>query len=280
VQRAASPATAAGQRSAASVPGADGGPRPTILPLLGARPLRPSVAVQRDAEAGPAPAEPASQPVAARWNAPDDLPATIQASLATPAADAVPLQRLSMPEPVAAQTPAPAGPTEWTAAAGWRGAHSPSLGSPAQPGAGSPAAQPRTAAGPTPRPRPAAQPAHDTPTLQLARPASPPPPAPAPAPVAQAPVASRIEAATPVPASPSPTVQTSAAPGAGLPSLTVTPVVQRVEGTAPPVQGGQSGHTDRELDELAKQLFGRFRGQLRAEVITEREARGLGFDAF
>jgi hypothetical protein len=60
----------------------------------------------------------------------------------------------------------------------------------------------------------------------------------------------------------------------------VTPVVQRVEGTAPAVQGGETGHTDRELDELAKQLFGRFRGQLRAEVITEREARGLGFDAF
>ena len=57
-------------------------------------------------------------------------------------------------------------------------------------------------------------------------------------------------------------------------------MVQRAEGAAPPAEGGQTGRTDRELDELAKQLFGRVRGQLRAEVITEREARGLSFDAF
>jgi hypothetical protein len=102
----------------------------------------------------------------------------------------------------------------------------------------------------------------------------------APAPPAQAPAGNRIEAPA-VPGSPGvPTVQTSAAPSASLPTFTATPVVQRVEGTAPPVQGGQTGHTDEELDELSKRLFGRLRGQLRAEIITEREARGLGFDAF
>ena len=42
----------------------------------------------------------------------------------------------------------------------------------------------------------------------------------------------------------------------------------------------RQGHSDTELDELARALFGRFRTHLRAEVIHEREAKGLTFDAF
>jgi hypothetical protein len=59
-------------------------------------------------------------------------------------------------------------------------------------------------------------------------------------------------------------------------------VVQRVDGAAPPADGqaGTQAHSDSELDELAKALFGRFRTHLRAEVIHDREARGLTFDAF
>ena len=49
---------------------------------------------------------------------------------------------------------------------------------------------------------------------------------------------------------------------------------------APAAQGGDGGHSDTELDELARALFGRIRTHLRAEVIHEREARGLNFDAF
>ena len=62
--------------------------------------------------------------------------------------------------------------------------------------------------------------------------------------------------------------------------LTATPDVQRVEGAAPPVEDGGAGQSDTELDELSRKLFGRLRGQLRADIIQEREARGLSFDAF
>ena len=68
-----------------------------------------------------------------------------------------------------------------------------------------------------------------------------------------------------------------------LPEFTVKPVVQRepAQAAAPaPADGGDAGASDKELDQLAQQLFGRLRTRLRAEVIQEREARGLGFDAF
>jgi hypothetical protein len=85
------------------------------------------------------------------------------------------------------------------------------------------------------------------------------------------------------PASPaaSPSVQTSSASTGGTPTggITAFPVVQRVDGAAPAVASGE-GHSDSELDELARELFGRIRSHLRAEVIHEREARGLTFDAF
>ena len=65
-----------------------------------------------------------------------------------------------------------------------------------------------------------------------------------------------------------------------LPGITATPVVQRVDGAAPDPGGPADGHTDTELDELARALFGRIRTHLRSEVIHEREAKGLTFDAF
>jgi len=115
-----------------------------------------------------------------------------------------------------------------------------------------------------------AKPRESQPSLQLARPA----------PAAAAASDRRIETppATPQPA-PSPTVQTSPAALAP-PMLTATPQVQRVDGAAPPVEDGGSGQSDTELDELSRKLFGRIRGQLRAELTQEREARGLSFDAF
>ena len=57
-------------------------------------------------------------------------------------------------------------------------------------------------------------------------------------------------------------------------------MVQRDEAAAPTGAQSADTHSDRELDELAKALFGRFRTQLKAEVIYEREAKGLSFDAF
>ncbi len=261
-----SPRTAAGPSTSPS----GTAPSPTILPLAGARPIRPSVAVQRQAGADDAP-EPAL-PVAARWPSGDGLPATVASDARpTPTPDAVPLQRLAAPDPAPVQPPA--------VGTGWHGAHSPALGSPGLAQAAS-----LGAPGGVPAPsiaRRAPAPATSiAPTLQLARATAAAGAAPAPLVIAQpvAAPAGRIEA--PVSTAPAPTVQTSPSPAAALPTFTSTPVVQREAGTAPPAAGGQTGRTDRELDELAKQLFGRVRGQLRAEIINEREARGLGFDAF
>jgi hypothetical protein len=81
---------------------------------------------------------------------------------------------------------------------------------------------------------------------------------------------------------PAPTVQASRPGASSVPDISVRPVVQRIDGGAPASQaGGQGGPgSDKELDELAQALFGRIRSRLRSEVIQEREARGLGFDAF
>jgi hypothetical protein len=87
-------------------------------------------------------------------------------------------------------------------------------------------------------------------------------------------------------AEPGPGVQRSeivAAPAAApvvAPALST--MVQRVDGAAPASTAGtgNAGHSDTELDELARELFGRIRTRLRAEVIHEREAKGLSFDAF
>jgi hypothetical protein len=60
---------------------------------------------------------------------------------------------------------------------------------------------------------------------------------------------------------------------------TASPVIQRVDGSAPPPPTEpRSGHSDDELDELAGALFGRFRDRLRREYIHERESKGLTFD--
>ncbi len=61
---------------------------------------------------------------------------------------------------------------------------------------------------------------------------------------------------------------------------TATPVVQRIDGSAPAAAapGGGSEHSDEELDELARSLFSRLRNRLRNEYIYEREAKGLTFD--
>ena len=85
---------------------------------------------------------------------------------------------------------------------------------------------------------------------------------------------------------PGPSVQTSPA-GAGQPPVqpapfgpTATPVIQRIDTTAPPPAPTRSSqkHSDDELDDLARALFGRIRTRLRNEYIDEREAKGLTFD--
>ncbi|HEX7223543.1 MAG TPA: hypothetical protein VF231_09840 [Candidatus Limnocylindrales bacterium] len=57
-----------------------------------------------------------------------------------------------------------------------------------------------------------------------------------------------------------------------------TPIVQRVDGVAPPAPPESEGQSESDLDDLARKLFGRIRNRLRAELIYEREAKGLSFD--
>jgi len=95
------------------------------------------------------------------------------------------------------------------------------------------------------------------------------------------PVVARIVGDPARPSAP-PVVQTSPS-GSGIPvaSFTATPVVQRAEASAPaPEPAGESAASDEELDQLARQLFGRISSHLRSEVIHDREAKGLTFDAF
>jgi hypothetical protein len=49
-------------------------------------------------------------------------------------------------------------------------------------------------------------------------------------------------------------------------------------GPVPPTGPASSGHSEKDLDELAQALFGRIRGRLRSDLIYDREAKGLTFD--
>jgi hypothetical protein len=49
-------------------------------------------------------------------------------------------------------------------------------------------------------------------------------------------------------------------------------------GPVPPAGPASSGHSEKDLDELAQALFGRIRGRLRSDLIYDREAKGLTFD--
>jgi hypothetical protein len=76
-----------------------------------------------------------------------------------------------------------------------------------------------------------------------------------------------------------PAIQRAAVPQSAPFAITGAPAVQRAETTAPAAEPTPAGKSDRELDELARSLFGRIRGQLRSELINEREAKGLTFDS-
>jgi hypothetical protein len=274
--------------SAGPSPRAPGATPPAIRPTLGTRPLHRSVAVQRDtSEAGAGnPAEPATPgPVAARWPSGGDLPATIEA-LPQPrhSEDPVPLQRLAAP------TPSPATPSAGEPPA-MREIVFPAPGVPATAMTGvTPAAFPgspviqRSASTSTPSLRRGTPPPARTavePALNLVRPS--PPAAVGVATVSTAPGASPQRIVDPPSASSSaPAVQATRPGPSTVPDISVTPVIQRIDGSAPAPQPGPGGgaRSDKELDELAQALFGRLRTRLRTEVIHEREARGLGFDAF
>ena len=278
----------------------------------GARPLRPVVTAQRDATGIP-PAAPGTS-VPARGASSDGLPATVRGlplnppnPLASPDEEPVPLQRLGT-VPVASPAPSPVTPREIVFPAR-DVAPAPST----MPGTsvladlpgirGIPGVQRQAGAGPIPAlpwgsPAPSSlsgrglsptgrdlspsgrgqSPSGAAPRgpLALARHQ---PAAPAAAAAPSSPVVARIVADPATPAM-GPVVQPSpASGGTTVGSLTATPIVQRVDGAAPAAPS-EAGRSETELDELARALFGRIRTHLRAEVIHEREAKGLTFDAF
>ncbi len=240
--------------------------RPAIAPLVPVTP--PAGAASTASPDGPA----ADAPVTARWAPAPSLPALITA---VPPADAS----------VAAASPAAA--RSATAAAPGAPPANEIVFPPREPAselpgwASAPVAPPfevqRSAAGPS---RAAAA----DPGLSLAR------PRPAFTPAAQGgpAVAWSQAASAPQPvgivagpaASGAPVVQASRATGASPLAVTATPVVQRVDGAAPSAPSAPAERSEAELDELARSLFGRIRNQLRTDVLHDREARGLPFDAF
>ena len=278
---------------------------------MGFRPIEPTFGVQRDADgaaivrsaAQPLSGEAAAAPVAAHWGSGETLPATIvsrssvepgtgqptvQLSPLAPAASVPGVAMMGGPASVGAlpneivfpprdtgvdghTSALDAGPVA-TAAAPWSSVRPPTITSPA------PGSTSATGSGSRSAARAQAQP------LTLARSVV---ASPAVAPSqgggsSGAPVIARIVADPSVPGAP-PAVQASTGGGTGgtpVAAITATPVVQRADGAAPPVEGAPQGHSDTELDDLARALFGRIRTHLRAEVIHEREAKGLSFDAF
>jgi len=295
--------------AAPGIPASPGGsgagghaPAATIVrPTMGHRPIHASHTAQREAAESSTP-EPGAQvasaaaPVVARWESRDDLPATVLGGPAAGrAADAVPIP-VQMSPLVAASGASPDSqglsreitfpqregpgrrnePVGEAAAARVADLTSSQAWSPSRTASGGFAAGPASVpgglgAGDPHRP------------LTLARSAMPG----ATAPSAGATGAARTTVghivADPVSPAAPPTVQAvrnGAPPGTPVAAITATPVVQRAEGAAPAAENGTGEHSDSELDELARALFGRIRSHLRTEMIHEREAKGLTFDAF
>jgi hypothetical protein len=295
-------------RAALTTAGRSASAKPTVAPLLGARPLRPVVApaVQRQ------PSQAGEEPVAARWVDDDQLPATVSGSprartTAQPVGPGVAAAieiggrpgsiggelDATAPDPGAVREivfpprdglPPGSGPAGAGAASGGARVAAPGvqrtmrLATPPERDAlGRPALDgPHRVAGPAAAPRSSSALEPGAAPLMLARPAL----------AAQGAVTRSDQpvGGTVVAQPAAPVVQTSSAgstpPPATLPAIVATPIVQRVEGAAPTPDEDTGGHSDSELDELARALFGRIRTHLRAEVIHEREARGLTFDAF
>ncbi len=304
-QRSGEPAPPAERSSGPNRPAPPGGPattgdahahpasvHPASVPTLGARPLRPaSVTAQR--LANPARSEPAAArpvPVPARWTSHDELPATITAQRRRDDAAMVPapvrLGSAGTGAPGAIAAAFPTGPSDAGPDVPREIVFPPRdtpPGDAAAP-AGRPATEVQRLAGPVamdPRSGSVAAP------LTLARPGPAQGATTGPGPSWTTPASGSAgssngaAAGTVGGSAGAPVVQaTRIETGPGLPAFTATPVVQRVDGSAPGPTADADERSDAELDELAGALFGRIRTHLRSEVIHEREARGLTFDAF
>jgi hypothetical protein len=118
-----------------------------------------------------------------------------------------------------------------------------------------------------------------SPSRQSARPALARPPAAAPPSPVVAPPAQAAQPPLGIVAGPPAAPAVQALPqSAPLVGPTATAVVQRIDGAAPAAPVESEGHSESDLDDLARKLYGRFQNRLRAELIYEREAKGLTFD--
>lgn len=61
-------------------------------------------------------------------------------------------------------------------------------------------------------------------------------------------------------------------------STTTSPTPAAAGAGSPTAAAARVGHSERELDDLARQLFGRIRTRLRADLLHDREASGFTFD--
>jgi hypothetical protein len=262
----------------ASDPAAAARRAPVILPLVASRPLQRSVAVQRDADGDATQRDDAATPVAvpARWSLAADLPVTVhELPVTEPALHVMPLAGRSATESAPAPVTvgsrsgrggSPVSSTPPVQRLAQPAVHPVSPGSPSSVSAHQAWAHPESVS-PETVPSPALGLAHGRAGGSQAATAATGPGAVA---------IQRIEAG-PVPAT---SATAHASPVPALPPFTATPVVQRIDGAAPAAESTPDEQSDSELDDLARKLFGRLRGQLRAEIISEREARGLNFDAF
>ncbi len=258
---AASPAHV--QRSAST-----SSPAPAVRPIAAHNPLRPSVVLQRDADADDDAGsdDDGDGGMPSPWWAPAGAGSTASMpSLPTiGGSDGAPgVQRSAFAAPTIA---APAGTASASVAR--------NAAAPARP---APAVQRSSTHGSGPPPR-----------LPLAVPPTPAAPAPqattpsgmpnwgAPGTVVNFPQRTITSA---------PSVQTSRSGSPVTPaSAHSSPTVQREGPTSPASSGGtaaaaaKAGHSERELDDLAKQLFSRIRTRLRADLLQDREAAGFTFD--
>jgi hypothetical protein len=127
---------------------------------------------------------------------------------------------------------------------------------------------------------PVVQPAAGAPTSLTGRPAEPSTPLPLVAPVLQREIPLETATATPAlqrqPDSAAPALEAIAPPAEAFPA------VQRQEAggaqASPAAGGAAGGHSEKELDDLARQLYDRVRLHIRSELLVDRERAGMLVD--
>lgn len=246
-------------------------PGPAIRPIAAHNPIRPAVALQRDADADAGDGDgdgDGDAPLPSPWWAPaaDRPPASHLPTQSAGLAAGSPVQRSAFGTPTQATA-------AWPTAANRSAAGSPSRTSSAvQRSARTSGLAPRLpiAVAPTTAASHAAPastrggaPDWSAPGTTVTFPAGL---------ITGAPVVQTSRSGTPTYPPPSPASPTLQREGGTTSSATTT------SATTTSATPARTGHSERELDDLARQLFGRIRTRLRADLLQDREAAGFTFD--